>query len=125
MALLSSYPESKPFVMVNLLKFKGQTDEERYSQDYAPRVTKLLVAAGGTVLYEGRVEHLVIGAPPNDWDAVWLVRWPSKAAFFLMANHPDFAATQETRVSSLDAIALLLTAERVDTSILDGSRSER
>ena len=39
------------------------------------------------------------------------MRWPSKQAFFEMMNHADFAQTQEVRVSSLDAMALILTSE--------------
>jgi len=42
---------------------------------------------------------------------VWLVGWPSKAAFFAMVTDPGFAATQEIRVASLDAITLLLSSE--------------
>jgi len=110
-ALIAAYPEAKPFVMVNLLRFKGPAGEERYWRQYVPHVTEILRKAGGTTVFEGRTEHLVIGAPSQSWDAVWLVRWPSKAAFFRMVNHPEFAAAQEIRVSSLDSIALLLTSE--------------
>jgi uncharacterized protein (DUF1330 family) len=118
MALLAGYPDETPFVMVNLLRFKGKAGEERYWQEYAPRVSEILREAGGTEVFEGSTEHLIIGTPTEHWDAVWLVRWPSKAAFFRMANHPDFAATQAIRVSSLDSIALLLTSERAIPNVL-------
>lgn len=111
MSLLAAYPDDAPFVMVNLLRFKGATGAERYLREYEPAVRPLMEAAGGRDVWKGRAEHVIIGAAPHDWDAVWLVRWPSKAAFFSMVMHPDFAATQEVRIASLDAMTLLLTTE--------------
>jgi hypothetical protein len=111
MALLAAYPDDKPFVMVNLLRYKGASGAERYLREYEPAVRPIMEAAGGRDVWKGKAEHVIIGGPPHDWDAVWLVRWPSKAAFFAMVMHPDFAASQEIRVASLDAITLLLSSE--------------
>ena len=111
MALLAGYPDDRPFVMVNLLKYRGAAGAERYLKEYEPAVRPIMEAAGGRDIWRGRAEHVIIGGAPHDWDAVWLVRWPSKAAFFAMVTHPDFAATQEIRVASLDAITLLLSSE--------------
>lgn len=111
LALVAGLPDDTPFVMCNLLKFVGPEGARRYWEEYAPRVTPLAEAAGGTTIIKGAVRHLVIGVPPHDWDAVWLVRWPSKAHFLGMMNHPDFPATQEIRVSALDRMALLLVSE--------------
>jgi uncharacterized protein (DUF1330 family) len=111
MALLAGYPHDRPFVMVNLLKYNGAAGAERYLREYEPAVRPIMEAAGGRDVWKGRAEHVIIGSAPHDWDAVWLVRWPSKAAFFAMVTHPDFAATQEIRVASLDAITLLLSSE--------------
>ena len=111
MALLAAYPDDRPFVMVNLLKYKGASGAERYLREYEPAVRPIMEAAGGRDVWKGKAEHLIIGAAPHDWDAVWLVSWPSKAAFFAMVTDPGFAATQEIRVASLDAITLLLSSE--------------
>ena len=111
MALLAAYPDDRPFVMVNLLKYKGASGAERYLREYEPAVRPIMEAAGGRDVWKGKAEHLIIGAAPHDWDAVWLVSWPSRAAFFAMVTDPGFAATQEIRVASLDAITLLLSSE--------------
>lgn len=111
LALVASYPEDTPFVMCNLLKFAGPEGARRYWEDYAPQVTPLVEAAGGKTIIKGAVQHLIIGAAPHDWDAVWLVRWPSKAHFLSMMSHPDFPDTQEIRVSALERMALLLVTE--------------
>jgi uncharacterized protein (DUF1330 family) len=111
LALVAGYPEGTPFVMCNLLKFNGPDGTRRYWEEYAPRVTPLAEAAGGTTITKGDVRHLIIGTAPDDWDAIWLVRWPSKAHFFAMMSHPDFAATQEIRVAALERMALLLMTE--------------
>ena len=110
-ALVATYPDSSPFVMVNLLKFARPDGARRYWQEYAPAVTTLMEAAGGVTIYKGSVRHLIIGAAPNDWDAVWLVRWQAKSQFLTMMSHPDFPASQAIRVSALERMALLLTTE--------------
>lgn len=110
-ALVLGHPDTSPFVMVNLLSFKGPAGRKLYWDEYAPRVTPLLEAAGGVTLWKAQTDHLIIGGPPNDWDAVWLVRWPSKSHFLAMMNHPEFPATQEIRVRALERMALLLTTE--------------
>lgn len=111
-AQIAAYPDDSPFVMVNLLKFTRPDGARRYWQDYAPAVTPLMESAGGVTVYKGSVRHLIIGAAPNDWDAVWLVRWPSKAHFLAMMSHPGFPATQEVRVQALERMALILTSEQ-------------
>lgn len=111
LALVAGLPEDTPFVMCNLLKFAGPDGARRYWAEYAPQVTPLAEAAGGRTVTKGAVRHLIIGAAPHDWDAVWLVRWPSKAHFLTMMQHPDFPATQEIRVSALERMALLLVEE--------------
>jgi len=111
LGLLLNYPEGTPFAMVNLLKFNRPDGAARYWGEYVPGVGEPVRAAGGKEVWKGRVEHLLIGAAPPDWDAVWLVGWPSKQAFLAMMNHPDFAATQDIRASSLQAMAFLLASE--------------
>jgi uncharacterized protein (DUF1330 family) len=98
-------------VLCNLLKFAGSEGARRYWEEYAPLVTPLAESAGGTTITKGAVRHLIIGAAAHAWDAVWLVRWPSKAHFFAMMSHPDFAALQEIRVGALERMALLLMTE--------------
>jgi len=111
LALVAGFPDDTPFVMCNLLKFAGPDGARRYWEEYAPQVTPLAEAAGGKTVTKGEVQHLIIGAAPHDWDAVWLVRWPGKAHFLAMINHPDFPATQEIRVRALERMALLLLTE--------------
>ncbi len=110
-ALIAAYPDDSPFVMGNLLKFVRPDGARRYWQEYAPAVTPLVEAAGGVTVFKGSVRHLIIGAAPDNWDAVWLVRWQAKSQFLSMMNHPNFPATQAIRVSALERMALLLTAE--------------
>lgn len=114
LALVAAFPDATRFVMVNLLKFRGDDGEARYWSEYCPRVTAIVTEVGGRSVWKGRAEHLVIGAAPHDWDAVWLVAWPSKTEFFAMTEHADFAATQEIRETSLDAMALILSKEVAD-----------
>jgi len=88
-----------------------------YWGEYAPRVTPLVTGAGGVTVWKGTAEHTIIGGPPDDWDAVWLVHWPDKEHFLAMMNHPDFPATQEVRVQALERMVLLLTSEQTEAPL--------
>ena len=66
-------------VMLNLLKFKARAEgEEGSGRDaynrYGDEVLKMVEERGGTLLWQGRADHVFIGdVDANDWDAVALV----------------------------------------------------
>ncbi len=104
-------PESGPFVMVNLLKFKDRADyadgsdshltgAEAYGR-YGVEVAKLVTALGGKVRYSGRVTGLLLGEVGELWDAVALAEYPSLAAFQAMATSLEYAAIAHHRDAGL------------------------
>jgi uncharacterized protein (DUF1330 family) len=105
-------PESGPFVMVNLLKFKQKaiypdgsyahlSGAEAY-QRYAVEVTKLLHRHGGRVRAAGTVEGLMIGACSPLWDSIALAEYPSLAAFKEMILSNEYRAIEIHRNAGLD-----------------------
>ena len=88
-----------PIVMVNLLRFADRAMYEAYLRATAP----FLAAVGGEVIYAGLGADAIIG---DSWDAVLLVRYPSREAFLAMASNPGYREVTKLRTQSLVEAAL-------------------
>lgn len=109
-ALLSAAEQNdQPVVMINLLQF-GPGGVESY-QRYAQEVQPFLASAGATVLYAGDASHVVAGGIDKPWwDAIVVVRYPSRAAFVAMAGNPDYHEKAHVhRVAALESAHLIAT----------------
>jgi uncharacterized protein (DUF1330 family) len=101
-----------PVTMLNLLRFKPDGGREAYGR-YAAAIGPSLEKVGGTVVYFGDTTASLV-APPQDtaWDAVLLVRYPSRAAFSAMVADPDYQQITHLRTEALDAAVLQPTVTR-------------
>lgn len=96
-----------PVVMLNLLRYlPGGTESYRaYSvalKDYLPRI-------GAEVLYAGNCSTSLVAPPSWDWDAVLLVRYPSRRAFSEMVRDPAYQAVTHLRTEALTEAVLQAT----------------
>jgi hypothetical protein len=65
-----------PVVMLNLLRF---ADDDRAAYEaYAAATAPHLARVGASVVYAGLGSTVVIAEPGPSWDAVLLVRYPSR-----------------------------------------------
>lgn len=104
--------DGNPIVMLNLLQFKPDGGRESYNK-YSTAILPFLDAVGGEVVYYGTTSTpLVQPEAGNDWDAVLLVRYPSRSAFSQMVANPDYQAITHLRTEALDAAVLQPTAAR-------------
>lgn len=109
---LLEYPDGKPFVMVNLLKFKpvtesgetGRTVYQRYMMNTAPKLEN----AGGRVVWAGTASQVFIGTPEKGWDWILIVEYPSRSAFFSMVSDPEYAVIHEDREAGLEDSVLMV-----------------
>lgn len=103
--------DGEPVVMLNLLKFAegGRPSYEAYAREIAPFLKKV----GGEVVYFGDTTTPLV-APPGDtaWDAVLLVRYPSRAAFSAMVADPEYQGITGLRTAALEAAVLQPTRAR-------------
>ena len=103
-------------VMLNLLKFKARAEgEEGSGRDaynrYGDGVLKMVEERGGTLLWQGRAEHVFIGdVDANDWDAVALVSYPSRQSFIDMVSTPEYEKSHEHREAGLDDTVVIACA---------------
>lgn len=95
-----------PVTMLNLLKYKPADGRETYMK-YAKAIVPFLEAVGGEVVYFGEGSTPLVG---DRWDAVLLVRYPSRRAFSEMVANPEYQQITHLRTEALDAAVLQPTA---------------
>ena len=101
--------DGNPIVMLNLLRFKPDGGRESYNK-YARAIVPFLDQVGGEVVYFGDTSGVPLVG--EGWDAVLLVRYPSRTAFSQMVADPDYQAITHLRTQALDAAVLQPTATR-------------
>ncbi len=93
-----------PLVMVQLLRF-ADGGRDRYLQ-YSAAAQRVLAKVGAQVLYGGECTEPLLATAGN-WDAVVLVRYPSRAAYLEMLAHPDYQEIAPLRRAALREALLL------------------
>ena len=97
-----------PVVMLNLLRFAegGRASYQLYLDalrtDFLPRY-------GGAVLYVGDGSTTLVGEAGQSWDAVLIVRYPSREAFSRMVADPEYQRVTPMRTQALSEAVLQAT----------------
>jgi uncharacterized protein (DUF1330 family) len=97
-----------PVIMLNLLRFAGEQGRASYER-YSGKVLPFLEQVGGAVLYAGECSTVLVAPEGHRWDAIFVVRYPSRAAFLSMVGNPDYQAITELRTNGLEAAVLQAT----------------
>lgn len=97
-----------PVVMLNLLRFdpERRDDYAAYSRTVGERI---LPRYGAEVVYYGKGSTALVAEDGQAWDAVMLVRYPSREAFSRMLADPEFAEVAALRTSALTEAVLQAT----------------
>ncbi|GAA1106334.1 DUF1330 domain-containing protein [Nocardiopsis metallicus] len=101
--MLNEGPDG-PFVMLNLLRFApgGRASYQEYSR----RAGRLLGKYGAELLYAGDGATPLVAEEGQDWDAVLLVRYPSREAFSRMVADPEYQEITHLRSQALSEAVL-------------------
>ena len=97
-----------PVVMLNLLRFRADGGRSSY-QEYLAAFRDRSAAYGAEVVYVGDGSTAVVAEDGQAWDAVLLVRYPSREAFSRMVADPEYQEITGIRTRSLDAAVLQAT----------------
>jgi uncharacterized protein (DUF1330 family) len=100
--------DSEPVVMLNLLRF-APGGREGYT-DYARRIGPFLERVGASVVYAGDCSTALVAPPEHEWDAILLVRYPSRRAFSAMVADPEYQEITGLRSAALKSAVLQATA---------------
>jgi uncharacterized protein (DUF1330 family) len=92
-------------VMLNLLRFKAKAGRQRYFE-YLEIAGPILSRHGAEILFVGNGTAALAAEPGQAWDAMALVRYPTRAHFLAMVGDPEYAIANELRMSALDEAVL-------------------
>jgi uncharacterized protein (DUF1330 family) len=97
-----------PVVMLNLLRFApdGRESYDRYAREIRPFLEKV----GAQLVYFGDCSTILVAPDGHEWDAVLLVRYPSREAFSRMVADPDYQQITGLRTAALSDAILQATA---------------
>ena len=101
--------DGRPIVMLNLLRF-AEGGRARYAE-YARATAPFLAKVGGEVVYFGSGGQALVAEAGQAWDAVPLVRYPSRTAFSRMVADPEYQAITSLRSGALVEAVLQVTTE--------------
>lgn len=96
---LSEDPQG-PVVMLNLLRFT-EGGRELYSQYARAFSTTFAPRYGVEVIYAGDGGQALVAEEGQQWDAVLLVRYPSRRAFSAMVADPEYQQITHLRSNAL------------------------
>lgn len=96
-------PRDVPINMLNLLRFheeaqypadhpnagKGWSGERAY-REYGKTSGPIFERVGGTIIWRGQMECMVIGPDDKHWDSAFIARYPNSGAFMEMVTDPEY-----------------------------------
>lgn len=88
-----------PIQMLNLLRFKADGGRESYAE-YSKHTVPMVEKRGGKVVYRAEGKATVIGG--EEWDSVFIVEYPTHAAFVDMVTSEEYQATAHLRHEALE-----------------------
>src|SRR3954470_7824402 len=91
--------------MLNLLRY-AEGGRELYAQYAAALTDTFLPRYGGEVLYAGEGSTALVAESGQDWDAVPLVRYPSRGARRALGPQPEYQRVTELRTRALTEAVL-------------------
>src|SRR3954470_12779802 len=97
-----------PVVMLNLLRF-ADGGRESYARYAEALNTTFLPRYGAEVLYAGDGSTALVAEAGQEWDAVLLVRYPSREAFSRMVADPEYQEVTAWRTGALTEAVLQAT----------------
>ena len=97
--------KEEPVVMLNLLRFKVDGGREMY-QDYLAAAGPIVQWHGGAITFAGDGLTALAAETGQTWDAVVLVRYPSRRAFADLIADPDYAKADALRMAALEEAVL-------------------
>lgn len=112
-------PRDTPINMLNLIKLKGSATYEdgtvttgaeayaAYGRDSGP----IFKRVGGTMLWRGKPESMVIGPMDEQWDIAFVAYYPNAAAFLEMITDPEYMQAVKHRQAAVETSRLLRHAE--------------
>jgi uncharacterized protein (DUF1330 family) len=99
-----------PVVMLNLLRFKPGEEARASYEEYARRIRPFLDDLGAEMLYVGDCSTALVAPSEGwDWDALLIVRYPTRQAFSQMVANQEYQGITALRTQALSEAVLQAT----------------
>jgi uncharacterized protein (DUF1330 family) len=91
-------PRDEPIMMLNMIRlrskavyedFRDATGAEAYAA-YGRESAPIFRRVGGEIVWRGKADITVIGPPEEQWDLVFVARYPTASAFMEMVTDPAY-----------------------------------
>lgn len=106
--------------MLNLVKFRdlanypgdhllardGLTGAQAY-ENYGRETAPILAKVGGSIIWRGVFESMLIGPDSEDWDAMFIARYPNAHAFLAMISDPEYQRAVVHRQAAVETSRLI------------------
>lgn len=114
-------PRDVPIMMLNLLRFReraayadgrdvsGAEAYAAYGRESAPVFGRV----GGEIVWRGDPEVVLIGPQDEEWDMLFVARYPTAGAFLEMVTDPDYREAVKHRQAAVLDSRLVRCAETV------------
>ncbi|WP_108811446.1 DUF1330 domain-containing protein [Sphingorhabdus sp. Alg231-15] len=120
-------PRDVPINMLNLLQFHGTAQYPeghpnaahgwsgaRAYEEYGKTSGPIFKRVGGTIIWRGKMEAMVIGPDDKQWDSSFIARYPNSGAFLEMVTDPEYQKAVVNRQ------AAVLTSRLIRFGEIDG-----
>jgi uncharacterized protein (DUF1330 family) len=121
-------PRDMPINMLNLIRFKdvatypddhshagkALSGREAYAE-YGRTSGPIFKRVGGSIIWRGTMEAMVIGPDDKQWDASFMARYPTAAAFLEMVTDADY------RIAVVHRQSAVLTSRLIRFAPIEGS----
>ena len=127
--LFKNLPRDESIDMLNLVRFRDQaeyppdhpqhdshlTGAEAYRL-YSKESGPVFARVGGTIIWSAKPELVLIGPADEKWDAVFVARYPSAAAFMEMITDDEYRRAVIHRQAAVKPSRLIRHAPRHGSS---------
>jgi len=112
-------PRDTPIMMLNLIRLRDQaayadgrqaTGAQAYAA-YGRESGPIFRRLGGSIIWRGKPETVVIGPADERWDIGFIARYPNSAAFMAMVSDPDYRIAVVHRQAAVDDSRLIRFGE--------------
>ena len=122
-------PRDTPIHMLNLVRFKDKatypayhplagkalTGAEAYA-NYGKDSSAVFSRVGGSVVWSGTMEAMVIGPANEHWDEMFIARYPNSGAFMEMVTDPVYRQAVVHRQAAVETSRLIRCASNPSRS---------
>lgn len=105
----ATYPDGHP------LAGQGLTGAEAY-RHYGADSGPVFQRVGGSIVWRGAMEAMVIGPAEEHWDAVFIAEYPGSAAFMEMVTDPVYREAVVHRQAAVETSRLIRCAPKASRS---------